>query len=38
VERGGFVLESASTIVEDGPELWLEQMAQAIERVAMPTC
>jgi len=36
--RGSFVLESASTIVEDGPELWLEQLAQAIDRVAMPTC
>jgi len=36
VARGSFVLESASTIVEDGPELWLEQLAHAIERVAMP--
>lgn len=36
VARGGFVLESASTIVEDSPDLWLEQLAQAIERVAMP--
>jgi flagellar assembly protein FliH len=36
VTRGSFVLESASTIVEDGPELWLEQLAQAIDRVAMP--
>lgn len=36
VGQGSFVLESASTIVEDGPELWLEQLAQAIERVAMP--
>lgn len=38
VERGGFVLESASTIVEDGPELWIEQLTQAIDRVAVPTC
>lgn len=38
VLRGSFVLESASTIVEDGPELWLEQLAQAIDRVAVPTC
>jgi flagellar assembly protein FliH len=37
VARGAFVLESASTIVEDGPELWLEQLAQAIERVAVPS-
>ena len=36
VARGAFVLESASTIVEDGPELWLEQLAQAIDRVAVP--
>ncbi|MDQ2878754.1 MAG: FliH/SctL family protein [Pseudomonadota bacterium] len=36
VARGGFVLESASTIVEDGPDLWLEQLAQAIDRVALP--
>lgn len=38
VERGSFVLESASTIVEDGPALWIEQLAQAIDRVAVPTC
>lgn len=36
VARGAFVLESASTIVEDGPDLWLEQLAQAIDRVALP--
>ncbi|MBB4152334.1 flagellar assembly protein FliH [Sphingomonas jinjuensis] len=36
VARGSFVLESASTIVEDGPELWLEQLAAAIERVPTP--
>lgn len=36
VARGSFVLESASTIVEDGPELWLDQLAQAIDRVAVP--
>ncbi|MBC9034480.1 flagellar biosynthesis protein FliH [Sphingomonas sp. JC676] len=34
--RGAFVIESASTIVEDGPDLWLEQLAQAIERVPIP--
>lgn len=34
--RGTFVLESASTIVEDGPDLWLEQLAQAIDRAAVP--
>ncbi|MEH3045767.1 FliH/SctL family protein [Sphingomonas adhaesiva] len=38
VARGSFVLEAASTIVEDGPELWLEQLAGAIDRVAVPGC
>ncbi|RYY27312.1 MAG: flagellar biosynthesis protein FliH [Sphingomonadales bacterium] len=36
VQRGGFIIESASTIVEDGPDLWLEQLAQAIDRVPIP--
>jgi flagellar assembly protein FliH len=36
IARGSFVLESASTIVEDGPEQWLEQLGHAIERVAVP--
>jgi flagellar assembly protein FliH len=36
IQRGSFVLESASTIVEDGPEQWLEQLTHAIERVALP--
>jgi flagellar assembly protein FliH len=36
VARGGFVIESASTIVEDGPDLWLEQLAAAIDRVPLP--
>ena len=36
VARGGFVLESASTIIEDGPDLWLDQLAQAIDSVAVP--
>jgi flagellar assembly protein FliH len=38
VARGSFVLESASTVVEDGPELWLEQLAQTIDRVPVPQC
>lgn len=38
IARGSFVLESASTIVEDGPELWLDQLAQAIDRVPVPRC
>jgi flagellar assembly protein FliH len=36
VMRGGFVIESASTVVEDGPDIWLEQLAQAIDRVPIP--
>ena len=36
IARGTFVLESASTIVEDGPELWLQQLAEAIDRVPVP--
>lgn len=38
VERGGFVLESASTIIEDGPRLWLDQLAAVIDKVPVPTC
>ncbi len=36
IARGSFVLESASTIVEDGPAMWLDQLASAIDRVAVP--
>lgn len=36
LSRGSFVLESASTLVEDGPELWLGQLAEAIDRVPVP--
>lgn len=36
IARGSFVLEAASTIVEDGPDLWLDQLAAAIERVGLP--
>jgi flagellar assembly protein FliH len=38
VTRGSFVLESASTVVEDGPELWLEQLGAALDRVPVPSC
>lgn len=38
VARGSFVLESASTVVEDGPALWLEQLTGAIDRAALPPC
>ena len=37
VARGAFVIEAASTIVEDGPELWLQQLTQALDKVAVPT-
>lgn len=36
VSRGSFILESASTIVEDGPQQWLDQLTAAIDRVAVP--
>lgn len=36
VARGGFVLESASTIVEDGPAHWLDQLARAIDAAPVP--
>ncbi len=38
VARGSFVLESASTVVEDGPEAWLEQLASAVDKVPVPKC
>lgn len=38
IERGSFVLESASTIVEDGPRLWLDQLAAVMDKVPVPTC
>ncbi|WP_394646778.1 flagellar biosynthesis protein FliH [uncultured Sphingomonas sp.] len=38
VARGSFVMEAASTIVEDGPAMWLEQLTAAIERAAVPAC
>ncbi|WP_448659848.1 FliH/SctL family protein [Sphingomonas sp. CJ99] len=34
--RGSFALESATTVVEDGPDLWLEQLDAAINRIAVP--
>jgi len=36
VARGHFALESAATIVEDGPNQWLEQLAQLIDRTGLP--
>lgn len=37
VERGGFVLETASTVVEDGPSLWLAELGAAIDTVPVPS-
>lgn len=36
LQRGSFVLESASTVVEDGPALWLEQLAAEMDRAPLP--
>lgn len=36
IDRGSFVLEAASTLVEESPELWLDQLAQVIDQVAVP--
>ena len=36
VTRGGFVLESASTIVEDGPAHWFDQLTRAIDQMPVP--
>jgi flagellar assembly protein FliH len=38
VARGSFAMEAASTIVEDGPAMWLEELSAAIERAAVPAC
>lgn len=38
VARGSFVMEAASTIVEDGPAMWLERLEAAIDGVALPAC
>lgn len=38
IARGAFVIESASTVVEDGPDMWIEQLAQAIDRIPLPPC
>lgn len=38
VARGGFALDSAATLVEDGPDAWLDQLHAALDRIALPTC
>jgi flagellar assembly protein FliH len=36
VERGGFLIETKTTVIEDGPAAWLAQLAAAIDRTALP--
>jgi flagellar assembly protein FliH len=36
IARGTFVLEAASTVIEDGPALWLEQLEAMIDRLPVP--
>jgi len=36
VERGAFVLESQTTVVEDGPALWLRQLGEHLDRLGVP--
>ena len=38
VEPGSFVLESASTVVEDGADLWLDQLTDVLDRAGLPAC
>lgn len=35
IERGGFRLETMSATIEDGPALWMEQLATALDRVSL---
>ena len=36
IERGGFRIETRATSVEDGPSGWLNQLAAALDRAALP--
>jgi len=36
IERGGFAIEAPATVIEDGPSLWAEQLAHALDQVAVP--
>lgn len=36
LERGGFRIETRSTLIEDGPSAWLTQLAAAIDRAPLP--
>ena len=36
IERGGLLVETKTTAIEDGPGTWLGQLAAMIDRVALP--
>ena len=36
IGRGGFRIETRTTSVEDGPEIWLAQLSAALDRAALP--
>jgi flagellar assembly protein FliH len=36
IGRGGFRIETRTTVIEDGPEAWLAQLAAALDRAALP--
>jgi len=36
IMRGGFRLETMSAAIEDSPAIWLEQLAEALNRTAIP--
>jgi flagellar assembly protein FliH len=36
IGRGGFRIETRTTSIEDGPAAWLDQLAAALDRAALP--
>lgn len=36
LDRGAFLIETKTTVIEDGPAAWLAQLAAAIDRTALP--
>jgi flagellar assembly protein FliH len=36
IERGAFRLETPSTLIDDGPALWLEQLSGRLDRMMLP--
>ncbi|MFD1613397.1 FliH/SctL family protein [Sphingomonas tabacisoli] len=36
IGRGGFRIETRTTAIEDGPAAWLDQLAAALDRAALP--